>query len=212
MVGLQKALRKLMTTQHENIILNKDGLEIILTKPNERIMLTSGKKIDDSLGLLNKLDTNENLDKFFDIVSTLLIECVRHPDDYSVRIIVKDDQEPIEYQTRFSDFDPKIDNEVLLAQNLITKYESDINALGSQSGKIAIFFLILRMMGILRAQKEAPPVVDVDAVEEENKKKQESLSPEEQEKRKNVVENYNEVESFPVNPEDTEKVDNSGTV
>lgn len=212
MVGLQKALRKLIVVQQKNVVLNKDGLEIILTKPNEKIMLISGKKIEDSLKLLSNLDEKENLDKFLDIVSILLIECVRHPDDYSAKIIVKDDQEPLEYQTRFSDFDPKIDNEVLLNQNLITQYESDINALGTQSGKIAIFFLILRMIGILRAQKEAPPIVDVEATEEENKKKQESFSPEEQKKREKIVENYNEVESFPVNSEDTEKVDNSGTI
>jgi hypothetical protein len=198
--GLQKTLRKLTgMTQYENILLNKDGFEIILMKPNERFMIEMGREIQNSIELLSNLKEKENLNKFMSIVEKLIIETIRHPDDYGYKLIVSDNSEEVQdYQERFSNFNPKIDNEVLLAQKLITPYEFDIDALGSGASKIAIFLLVLRMMGILNPQTEAPK-----KEEEENKKK------EEDQKDQEVIENYNKIESFPVNNKNSEEVSNN---
>jgi hypothetical protein len=200
MSGFQKTLRKLAgMTQYESIILNKNGLNIILMKLNERFMIEMGRDIQNSVGLLSNLKEKENLDKFMSIVEKVLIETIRHPDDYSYKLIVKDDAEEIQdYQERFSSFNPKIDNEVLLVQKLITPYEFDIDALGSGASKIVIFLLTLRMMGILNPQTEAPK-------EEEDKKK----DPKEDPKNQEVIKEYNEIESFPLDNKNSEEISNS---
>jgi hypothetical protein len=201
MSGFQKTLRKLAgMTQYENIILNKNGLEIILMKPNERFMIEMGRDIQNSIGLLSNLKVKENLDKFMSIIEKLLTETIRHPDDYGYKLIVPDNAEEIQdYQERFSSFNPKIDNEALLAQKLITPYEFDIDALGSGASKIVIFLLALRMMGILNPQTEAPPK------EEEDKKK----DPEEDQKNLEVIKEYNEIESFPLDNKNSKEVSNN---
>lgn len=205
MSGLQKVLRKLMVTQYEEVILNKDGLTVIIMKPNERVMLELGKSIEDSLKLLRNLKEKDNLNEFMNVVEKLLVECIRHPDDYRYKIIVPDNfgEEPFEYQTDFSSFNPKIDNEVLLAQKLITPYEFENDTLGSSAGKIVLFLLILRMMGIISPQTESPKQIE-EVPEGEDKKKLED-DPEKQK----IVENYNEIESFPGDDENTKET-NSG--
>lgn len=204
MMGVEKVLRKLNVVQYESIILNKDGLELILMKPNERFMLEFGKSIEDSLKYLQNLKDKDNLDNFMKIVETLLIESIRHPDDYKLRIIVPDKTEDVlDFQIEFSEFNPKIDSEVLLAQKLITPYEYDVDSIGSSAGKIALFLLILRMIGILSAQKEAPK----QKTEEESDKKKED--PKELENRKQIVEDYNKIESFPGDIKNSKEINNS---
>ena len=208
MSGLQKALKKLILNQHEEVILNKDGLTVIIMKPNERFMLEFGRSIEESLTLLRNLKEKENVEKFMSIVESLLTETIRHPDDYKAKLIVPDDKEPLEYQETFSDFNPSIDNEVLLAQKKITPYEFEIDALGSGAGKTAIFLLVLRMLGILRPQYEAPPKKEEKPEEEEENKKKQEEDPE----KKAIVDNFSQVESFPGNNENSEKTDINGTV
>jgi predicted house-cleaning noncanonical NTP pyrophosphatase (MazG superfamily) len=198
-----KNLKKLALSQHQKITLNEDGLEIIIMKPSETVMLELGRKLEESVGLLSKLKDQENLKKLMEVVEKLLTESIRHPDDYRGRLIVSDTtEEPMDFQEKFSDFNPKISNESLLKQKLITQYEFDMDALNVGASKITLFLLILRMMGMLRPQTEAPKKIQEEELSTEKKE-------EDDPEKKKLIESYDNIESFPGNVKGSEEISNS---
>ncbi len=147
-----RVLRSLNLSQKQTIELNSTD-KIIIVKPHEGLMFKYGPKFNSIFRLLDSgswVDNEEDAEKIYNFEKDFLGYCIRHPDNWQKTLIVDDDQEPADYQVRFSDFEPDIDMKKLREQGLTDREDDD----GFIPVKLTLLMICLKKAGILKAPKE----------------------------------------------------------
>jgi hypothetical protein len=147
-----KSLRSINLFDQTNVQLNKD-LNVIIVPPHETLIFKYGAKIDEITTKIfpnpNWVSDKDSLEKVNEVEQAILTYCIRHPDDARRFLIVPDDQEPNDYQVRFSDFNPSLDGEILRKQGHYAPIDSSYIP-----PKLTLLFLAINKKGVANGEEQ----------------------------------------------------------
>ena len=148
-----KTLRSISLFDQTPAKLNADT-EVIFVAPHETLIFQYGSRIEKITSKIlpdpNWITNKEYMKEITDVEEAILTYCVRHPDDARRFLIVKDDQEPLDYQVRFSDFNVTLDYNLLTRQGFVVPGDDKSYI----PPRLTIMFLCLRKKGIATSEIE----------------------------------------------------------